>query len=52
MGCPYMINRMAIKFLSKGGKIEWIVKKKYSQKIASILPLNRKLARCIWELTT
>ncbi len=52
MGCPYMINRMAIKYLSKGGKIEWIESKKYSAKIAAILPFNRKLARCIWELST
>lgn len=52
MGCPYMINRMTIKFLSKGGKIEWIEKKKYPVKIGSILPFNRKLARCIWELST
>lgn len=48
MGCPYMINRMAIKYLSKGGKIDWIENKKYSAKIASVLPFNRKLARCLW----
>lgn len=52
MGCPYMINRFTIKFLSKGGKIDWIEKKSYSQKIAVVLPLNRKLARCIWEINS
>lgn len=46
-----MINRMTLKFLSKGGKIDWIENKKYSAKIAAVLPLNRKLARCLWEFT-
>ena len=45
-----MINRMVIKYLLNGGKIEWIKNKKYPQKIAKILKLNRVLARCIWEM--
>jgi hypothetical protein len=52
MGCPYMINRMALKYLSKGGKIEWVQNKKYPSKISAILPFNRKLARCIWDLSS
>jgi hypothetical protein len=52
MGCPYMINRMALKYLSKGGKIAWVHNKKYPSKISAILPFNRKLARCIWDLSS
>lgn len=33
MGSTYMINRMTIKYLYKGGKIDWITNNKCPQKI-------------------
>jgi hypothetical protein len=45
-----MTNRMTRKFLSVGGPLEWIQEGKFPLKIARLLNLNRKLARCIWEL--
>ena len=47
-----MINRMTIKYLSNGGKIDWITDNKCPQKIKQIFCLNRKLARNVWEINS
>ena len=41
---------MIRKFIKVGGNIDWIKTGTYPDKIKKLLPLNRILAKSIWEL--
>ena len=41
---------MIRKFIKVGGNIDWITTGTYPDKIKKLLPLNKILAKSIWEL--